>query len=299
MRIAFFGLGNMGNPMAANLIRSGQHDVSVFDLDTSKGEHLVAAGGQWITDIPTTLAQADIIMTSLPGPKQIDAFAFNHEGVFAHAKAGACWLELSTNNMATCQKIVAAAKDNGISYLDAPVSGGDEGARAASLTILVGGEAAVFEHYLPVLELLGKNITHLGPNGAGYAAKIAQVILCYLHTIALSEALMLGVKAGVDTSAMLTIIQNSTGRSYVADRYGPPILNGDYDPSFALGLAIKDMRLAMELAETLEIELPMTGLVTGIYQQACEQYGAEANHLIAVRLLEEASNTELRATKSV
>lgn len=296
MRIAFFGLGNMGNPMAANLISSSQHEVGVFDLDTAKGENLIAAGGQWIDDVPAALAQADIIMTSLPGPKQVGVFAFSPEGVFAHAKTGACWLELSTNNMATCQKILAAANDKGISYLDAPVSGGDEGARAATLTILVGGEKVVFEQYLPVLALLGKTITHLGPSGAGYAAKIAQVILCYLHTVALSEALMLGVKAGVDTSAMLNIIQNSTGRSYVADRYGPPILNGDYDPSFALGLALKDMRLAMELADTLGIKLPMSELVTDIYQQACEHYGTEANHLSAVRLLEESSATPLRAT---
>ena len=106
---------------------------------------------------------------------------------------------------------------------------------------------------------------------------------------------MLGVKAGVDATEMLSIIQNSTGRSYVADRYGPPILNGDYDPSFALGLALKDMRLAMELADTLGIELPMSSMVTEIYKKACDRYGADANHLIAVKLLEEASGTLLRS----
>lgn len=106
---------------------------------------------------------------------------------------------------------------------------------------------------------------------------------------------MLGVKAGVPAADMLNIIQNSTGRSYVADRYGPCMLNGDYDPSFALGLALKDMRLAMELADTLGIELPMSGLVTEIYAKACDHYGKDANHLIAVRLLEEASGTYFQA----
>jgi 3-hydroxyisobutyrate dehydrogenase-like beta-hydroxyacid dehydrogenase len=117
------------------------------------------------------------------------------------------------------------------------------------------------------------------------------VVLCYLHSIALSEALMLGVKAGVSAPEMLDIIQSSTGRSYVADRYGPCMLNGDYDPSFALGLALKDMKLAMELADTLAIDLPMSSLVTMLYTQACDQYGTDSNHLIAVRMLEEARDT--------
>lgn len=294
MRIAFFGLGNMGNPMAANLISCNEYSVTVYDLERSRADNLVELGGHWMEDVAKSLAEADMIMTSLPGPTQIEQFAFNADGLFTHARPGACWLDLSTNNMATCLKITAAAAEKGIHFLDTPVSGGDEGARAGSLTILVGGEQAVFDECLPVLNSIGENITLLGPNGAGYAAKISQVILCYLHSVALSEALMLGVKAGVDATAMLEIIQNSTGRSYVADRYGPPILNGDYDPSFALGLAHKDMRLAKELADTLGIELPMCNLVEDIYQRACDTYGGGQNHLMAVKLLEDASQTPLR-----
>lgn len=292
MCIAFFGLGNMGNPMALNLLKTGRYDIRVFDLDAEKGRNLLDAGAGWIDDIPATLADTDLIMTSLPGPVQIAAFA--EQSVFPHAKTGSTWIDLSTNNLATCQQLLAAATAKGMHFLDAPVSGGDEGARAASLSIYVGGDAAIFEQHREVFTAIGKNINHLGQSGAGYAAKISQVVLCYLHSIALSEALMLGVKAGVNASQMLEIIQNSTGRSYVADRYGPPILNGDYDPSFALGLALKDMRLAMELADTLGIILPMSQLVTDTYQAACDQYGKEANHLIVVKLLEDASGTPLR-----
>ena len=292
MHIAFFGLGNMGNPMALNLLQSGNYRLSVFDLDTEKGANLVEMGAQWIANIPATLAQADLIMTSLPGPPQISAFA--EQSVFPHAKAGITWIDLSTNNLATCHKLLAAATENGMHFLDSPVSGGDEGARAGSLSIYVGGDKAVFSQHAAVYDVIGDNIKHLGKSGAGYAAKISQVILCYLHSIALSEALMLGVKAGVDAAEMLNIIQNSTGSSYVADRYGPPILNGDYDPSFTLGLALKDMKLAMELADTLGITLPMSAQVTATYQQACDTYGADSNHLIAVKLLEDASETPLR-----
>jgi 3-hydroxyisobutyrate dehydrogenase-like beta-hydroxyacid dehydrogenase len=150
---------------------------------------------------------------------------------------------------------------------------------------------------LPVLKVIGEGITHLGPSGAGYSAKIAQVILCYLHSLALSEALMLGIKGGVEASQMLSIIQNSTGKSYVADRYGPAILNGDYDPSFTVGLAHKDMKLAQEMAENLGINLPMCNLTTDTYARAIDQYGFDANHLKAVRLLEEDNQTFLQ-TKS-
>jgi 3-hydroxyisobutyrate dehydrogenase-like beta-hydroxyacid dehydrogenase len=295
MNIAFFGLGVMGDPMAANLITSGQHSVSLFDLDSEKTNKLVKLGGLAITNIGASIAEADIVMTSLPGPKQIDAFAFGDEGVFANAKPGSTWIELSTNNLATCQKMTEAAKQNGVALLDSPVSGGDEGATTGTLTIMVGGDEAAFMQHKPIYDLIGKDIRFLGKSGAGYAAKISQVVLCYLHSIALAEAMMLGVKAGVNATEMLSIIQNSTGRSYVADRYGPPILNGDYDPSFTLGMALKDMKLALELAQTLEIKLPMCDMVTDIYQQACDTFGLDANHLMAVRVLEEDSDTYLRA----
>ncbi len=295
MKVAFFGLGVMGGPMAANIIANKQHSVSVYDLDTNKIKPLTQQGGLAIDQIGTAIAEADVVMSSLPGPKQIESFAFDQDGVFANAKRGSTWIELSTNNLATCQKMAEAASLQGIHLLDSPVSGGDEGAKAGTLTIMVGGDEAVFKQHKPVYDLIAKDIRFLGQSGAGYAAKISQVVLCYLHSIALAEAMMLGVKAGVNAAEMLSIIQNSTGRSYVADRYGPPILNGDYDPSFTLGLALKDMKLALELAQTLEIKLPMCDMVTDIYQQACDAFGLDANHLMAVRILEEHCDTYLRA----
>jgi len=293
MKITFIGVGNMGNPMAANLIRSGEYEVSVFDLDKTKAEDLIALGGDWTTDRAESIAEADLILTSLPGPIQIKAFGEND--LFPNAKSGSTWIDLSTNNLATCQFLLAQANDGGIGFLDSPVSGGDEGARAGTLSMYVGGDQDTFKKHQRVFEILGKEVKHLGESGAGYAAKISQVILCYLHSIALSEALMLGVKGGIKPAEMLNIIQNSTGRSYVADRYGPNILAGDYDPSFELGLALKDMRLAMEMADTLGIELPMSAMVTDTYAKAVKKYGADANHVIAVKLLEEKNDTFLQA----
>jgi len=292
MKIAFFGVGNMGNPMAANLIRCGEFDASVFDLDKAKAEDLIRLGATWITDVGASIAAADVILTSLPGPIQIKAFGENE--VFPNVKVGATWIDLSTNNLATCQTLLEMANSKDISFLDSPVSGGDEGARAGTLSMYVGGDKAAFDKHSRIFEVLGEKIKHLGKSGTGYAAKISQVVLCYLHSVALSEALMLGVKAGIAADEMLEIVQNSTGRSYVANRYGPCILNGDYDPSFELGLALKDMRLTMELAETLGITLPMSQLVMETYTKAVDKYGAESPHVIAVKLLEEANDTYLQ-----
>lgn len=280
--------------MCANLIKKDSHNIVVFDLDESKVNNLEAMGALRASTMQEAIFKSDLILTSLPGPKQVQQVAFDENGIFQNIQTGAAWIDLSTNNLDICGLIVAQAQKQGIEFLDCPVSGGDEGAKAGTLTILVGGDKQVYEKFLSVLEVLGESISWLGKSGAGYSAKISQVVLCYLHSLALSEALMLGIKGGVEASQMLEIIQNSTGKSYVADRYGPPILAGDYDPSFTIGLAHKDMKLAQEMAENLGIQLPMCDLTTSTYARAIDEYGFDANHLKVVRLLEQDNDTYLR-----
>jgi 3-hydroxyisobutyrate dehydrogenase len=295
MKTGFIGLGVMGGPMARNLQSSGQHELIVYDIDRNRCDALREMGARVAESALEVAAQAELVMTSLPGPRQVEAVALGADGMLSRMAAGSAWIDLSTNDLPTAAKIRQAAQGTGVEILDAPVSGGDEGARAGNLAVLVGGDAAVFERYLPVLQIIGERIELLGPHGAGYAAKIAQVVLCYLHSLALSEALVLGVKGGVEPGKMLDIIRNSTGKSYVADRYGPPILAGDYDPSFTVGLAHKDMKLAREMAGSLGIDLPMCNLTTATYARAVEVFGFDANHLKAVRLLEQDNNTFLQA----
>jgi len=294
MNIGFIGLGVMGAPMAANLAGTDGYTVCVFDIEPDRADRLVDQGAIRGDSVSEVVASADIIMTSLPGPGQIDSLAFDDDGLFDNIRSGSIWIDLSTNNLATCKRIEEMARQKKIGFLDCPVSGGDEGARAGNLFVMAGGESQVFERCLPILKIIGDRIDHLGSTGAGYAAKIAQVVLCYLHSLALSEALMLGIKGGVAPPKMLSIIQNSTGRSYVADRYGPSILDGDYDPSFTVGLAHKDMKLARDMADELGISLPMCDLTTETYLNAIDAYGYDANHLKAVRLLEEKNETYLR-----
>lgn len=293
MKIAFIGLGNMGEPMAANLVNAG-FDLNIHDVDRNKAESLVQAGAHWADSIQAAVSEADVVMTSLPSPAIIKQVASAEDGLIAHIREGAIWIELSTNNLDVWRDVRELAASKQVRTLDAPISGGAEGAAAGTLTVLVGGDQATFDECQPIFSAIGKRIDYLGEAGAGYVAKIAQVVLCYLHSVALSEALMLGVKGGVPADKMLAIIQNSTGRSYVADRYGPSILNGDYDPTFELGLALKDMRLTLELAGQVMAELPMCRQVEQMYGQAVDQYGGKAPHLMAVKLLEQANDKPLR-----
>ncbi|MBU3007724.1 NAD(P)-dependent oxidoreductase [Cobetia amphilecti] len=293
MKIAFIGLGNMGEPMAANLVKAG-FDLNIHDVDRNKAESLVQAGAHWADSIQAAVSEADVVMTSLPSPAIIKQVASAEDGLIAHIREGAIWIELSTNNLDVWRDVRELAASKQVRTLDAPISGGAEGAAAGTLTVLVGGDQATFDECQPIFSAIGKRIDYLGEAGAGYVAKIAQVVLCYLHSVALSEALMLGVKGGVPADKMLAIIQNSTGRSYVADRYGPSILNGDYDPTFELGLALKDMRLTLELAGQVMAELPMCRQVEQMYGQAVDQYGGKAPHLMAVKLLEQANDKPLR-----
>ncbi|MER8401112.1 NAD(P)-dependent oxidoreductase [Mesorhizobium sp. M1348] len=302
MRIAFIGLGNMGGPMASNLARAG-YELALFDLDSNKVDAVrstgVTAGNQAIATATTAseaASGANIVFTSLPNPKIIEAVALGEKGIVAALPKGALWIDLSTNNLECERRIRAAAEARGVDFLDAPVSGGIEGAAAGTLMIMVGGDARVFARCKPVLDKIGNRVMHLGPHGAGYVAKIAQVVLCYLNSVALSEALMLGVKGGVPADTMLGIIQGSTGASYVANRYGPAILDGSYDPGFALGLAHKDMALTLELAASVGATLPMCEQVEGVYKKAVDKYGFDQNHLMAVKLLEEQNGTFLRST---
>lgn len=281
-RVAFIGLGNMGAPMARNLIDAG-FQTTVSDLDDAKVKILVDAGGTAASSIAAAVGDADVVFTSLPGPHQVHVVG---EEILPAMPAGAVWIDLSTNDLACARLLRLLAAEHGIDLLDAPVSGGAEGAAAGTLTIMVGGDDATFTRCRPLLGAIGERVELLGPHGAGYVAKIAQVMLCYLNSVCLTEALVLGAKGGVDPAKMLDIIRSSTGRSYVADQYGPEILNGRYDDTFDLGLAAKDLRLAMELAQTVGARLDFTQAVTDLYAKAESSFGFSAPHLMAMQSIE-------------
>ncbi len=288
-RVAVIGLGNIGGGVAANLLRAG-YPVTVVDLDNEKVNALVALGGVANSTAEAAAATADVVFTSLPGPKHIAAVGLGDgrsAGVIATMKPGSIWVELSTNDLETARQLYQPAAEASVSIVDAPVSGGPEGAQAGTLSIYVGANDADFDRIRPLLDVIGTHVTHLGPRGAGIVAKIAQVTLCYTQTITLIEALLLGVKGGVQPEVMLELIQNSAGSSYVAETYGPEILTGTYDASFPIGHAAKDMRLAMSLANSVGADLANMARVAELYERAEATFGAAAPHLLVAQMIEQ------------
>ncbi|MEC8070351.1 MAG: NAD(P)-dependent oxidoreductase, partial [Actinomycetota bacterium] len=237
--IFFLGVGHMGGGMAANLAKAG-FDVLAYDISDDNLVRAVANGCTAAESTAAGAAAADVVMTSLPGPMQISSAAQMNDGLIPNMRPGTVWIDLSTNDLDTARMLAEAAAERGITLIDAPVSGGPEGAAAGTLSVYVGGPEQVVIDLMPVFEAIGANVDHLGPHGAGYVAKIAQVTLCYTQTITFVEALMLGVKGGVAPAKMTELIQKSAGRSYVADVYGPEIVAGTYDESFSIALAAKD-----------------------------------------------------------
>lgn len=282
LRLAFIGLGNMGAPMARNLLGAG-FEVTVTDLDSAKVAALVAHGASAAPNAPAAVADADVVLTSLPGPAQVRAIG---DLIVPAMQVGATWVELSTNDLDCAHHLARLTAARGIDLLDAPVTGGAEGAEAGTLSVLIGGEGAAHARCLPVFAAIGDRYDLLGPQGAGYVTKISQVMLCYLNSVCLTEALLLAAKGGVDPAKMLDIIQRSTGRSYVADRYGPELLNGGYDDTFDLGLAAKDLRLARGLAEQVGAKLAFTADVGRLYDAAEDEFGFDAPHLMAMQRIE-------------
>lgn len=293
-RIAVIGLGNIGGGVARNLAATGHH-LTVVDLDPAKVSDLVAVGAIAGASVAAAAADADVVFTSLPGPKHIVSVGAEIVPVM---RPGAVWVEMSTNDLDTARSLAAMCDAAHVELVDAPVSGGPEGALAGSLSIFVGGDEAAVALIRPLLEVVGDRIDHLGPQGAGIVAKIAQVTLCYTQTVTLIEALILGVKGGVSPSKMLELIQHSAGTSYCATAYGPEILAGTYDASFPLSHAAKDMRLAMEMAGTMGVDLPFTRDVAALYAEAEEIFGSGAAHCLAAQLIERRNDVLLHELPS-
>ena len=285
MQVGFIGLGNMGAPMATNLVTSG-FAVRLFDLDRTRTEAVAALGGEVADDLGACVAGADVVCTSLPGPAEVRHVA---PSLLEALSPGSIWVDLSTNDLACARELQVLGDAAGVELVDAPVTGGAEGAAAATLSVLCGGPSSAVDQVRPVLEAIGARIYHVGGHGAGYVAKIASVSLCYVQSVCLTEALLLGALGGVDAAQLLDIIQHSTGRSYVADRYGPEILDGGYDSTFDLGLADKDLRLALGVADTVGAALPNLLAVAELYRQSLGTHGFDAPHLIAMQTIEQAN----------
>lgn len=266
MKLGFIGVGNMGNPMAMNLIKKG-FPLTVFDMNAEAMKNLVAAGAKGATSAAEAVAQADVVFTSLPGSPEVEPFYLGAGGAIEKAKAGAIFVDLSSVLPTTPKKIEAAAKARGLRFLEAPVSGGVTGARAATLAVMTGGDAAVLEAVRPMLNAIGQNIYHVGPAGSGNTIKAINNMLSTVNACALMEGLAVGLKAGLDMKAMADIIKASSGNSNAIPRVERAFIPRNFEPGFKVALMNKDLDTFHSIAKALNVPVTFSNMAQH-YQQA-------------------------------
>jgi 3-hydroxyisobutyrate dehydrogenase-like beta-hydroxyacid dehydrogenase len=296
MNIGFIGLGNMGSGMAMNLLKHCQNaedNLIVLDINDTALSDIISKGAVHGENVPNLCSQCDVLFTSLPSSKEINLLALGEEGILKNLKIGATWFETSTNELAEWEKVKERAPQH-LTLVDAPVSGGTEGASAGTLSIFLGINEDVLNKFQPLLEVIASKPIRMGPSGFGYVTKLAQLHLNYLTAQGIGETLMIAAKANLNLSTFHSVLMNSCSKSYVVENYIPKVLDGSYDDSFTLGLAEKDIKLIVDLGKHLGVTMPLGEKVMKTYQKATKIYGSEAPHLSVVRLIEEENQKELR-----
>lgn len=253
--VGLIGLGLMGHPMGANLLKAG-HELTVWNRTASRGDDLVAQGAKRAATPREVAAASEVIITIVSDPPAVESVLWGESGVFAGLRRGSVLIESSTVNPGLEKRAAAAAAALGAEFLEAPVTGGTWGAEKGELVFMVGGEASTLKRVEPVLGAMGKRWFHLGPVGAGQTVKLAMNLLLELEVEAFAEALALVTRAGVPGQSLLEVMQSSMGRSPVIDLKGAMMLKGEYKPSFPLRLMHKDLGLALDLANQLGVPLP-------------------------------------------
>jgi 3-hydroxyisobutyrate dehydrogenase len=265
MNIGFIGLGNMGRPMARNLL-SGGFAVTAFARRQEVADEFVRAGGSAAASPRTVAERSDIVITMVSDSADVRSVVTGPEGVLVGARPGMVVIDMSTISPTVTREIAQTAAANGVDYLDAPVSGGVSGAEAGTLSIMVGGEEGVYEKCLPVLRVLGENINHMGGVGMGQTTKLCNQVICVLNIEAACEGLILGAKAGLDLEKLLSVVSAGAAGSWMLSNVAPRMLQRDFEPGFRVGLQQKDLRLALAAADELRVPLPGTSLVNQLFR---------------------------------
>lgn len=297
MKIGFIGLGTMGGGMAANVLKAG-YELVAHDIRREAATPLLENGASWAATPAELAAECDVVLTSLPGPREVEAVALGEGGVLEGMRAGGVYIDMSTSSPTLIRSIAERFADKGASVLDAPVSGGPVGARTGRLAVMVGGDRDVYERVKPALDAIGDRVGYIGGVGSGSIAKLMHNCIGYgLQTI-VAECLTLGVKAGVDAAPLFEAICNgSVGRgSTFANTYPNTYLAGNFDPpSFALRLAHKDVGLALELAREYGVPMSVGSVAYQEMTAALNRGWADKDSRIAMLLQEErAGGVEVR-----
>lgn len=291
--IGFIGLGIMGKPMCRNLMKAG-YSCTVYTRTRARADELIADGATWV-DSPREVAEkSDIIVTIVTDTPDVQQVALGPDGVIEGVREGSVVIDMSTISPSVTQEIADALAEKGVEMLDAPVSGGDTGAIAGTLSIMVGGKEEVFERCLPVFEAMGKNINLIGGNGAGQMTKLCNQVAVSLANLAMAEALLLGAKADLDLEKMLAAISGGAAGSWQLSNLAPRIIKRDFDPGFMVKLQQKDLRLVLGAANEMGLGLPGVSLVHQLFNSIEAAGEGDEGTQALVKSLERMSGVEAK-----
>lgn len=291
--IGFIGLGVMGLPMAKNLVKAG-YDLVVHDINREPVKELVMLGSTEALSPKEVASQSDLLITMLPDSPDVEAVAFGPEGIMEGFRRGSIYVDMSTVSPTVAVKTAEAGAKKGVKVLDAPVSGGDVGARQGTLSIMVGGDEETFNKALPILQVLGKNIVLCGGNGAGQTVKACNQILVAITIAGVAEALVMGAKAGVDPGKVVQVLSGGLARCGILENRGERIVKRDFEPGFRCRLHYKDLRIALAAGQAYGVVLPLTSLVHEMFKQMTLSDRGDLDHSGLITLVEDLSHIQVR-----
>ncbi|MEL1134608.1 NAD(P)-dependent oxidoreductase [Desulfitobacterium sp. THU1] len=269
-KIGFIGTGVMGRSMVKNLLKAG-YSISVYNRTKASAEELFALGAQWVDTVAELAQQSDVIITMVGFPQDVEEVYLSEGGLIPHAKPGSVLIDMTTSSPLLAKKIAEQGKTKGIDILDAPVSGGDVGAKNGTLVIMVGGEAKVFNSIKPIFEAMGKNIILQGPAGAGQYTKMSNQVTIAAGMVGVCEAIAYAQKAGLDPTRVLDSIAGGAAGSWSLSNLGPRMIAGNFEPGFYVKHFIKDMKIALESAREMGLSTPGLELAKSLYERLAAQ----------------------------
>lgn len=291
-RVGFIGLGIMGRGMAHNLLKAG-FELRVWNRTASRADELVQAGAIAANTPAELAAKSDVVIVCVSDTPDVVEVIQGAQGVIQGAQSGTLVIDMSTISPQTTQEIAARLRDKGVHMLDAPVSGGSEGAARGTLSIMVGGDAAQLERAMPLLQAMGKTITHVGSHGSGQTVKLVNQILVVGNALAMSEALLFAQAGGVDLRRAFDAVSQGAAGSWMLSNRGPQILARDWRPGFTIDLQQKDLRLVLAAADQMGVPVLATGLISNLYRTLqARDLGSEGNHAL-IKALEALAGFEV------
>ena len=295
MKVGFIGVGNIGQPMAKQLLNNG-FNVLVNDLDKENTLPLLKAGATWVANPIELVKQCEFLCTCLPGPIQMEQLIIGPDGILNSMNENTIYIDHTTNSFNTVQKVSNLLSKKGVNMLDAPVSGGVEGAKTRDLTLLVGGESKIVKHSMPILNAIGKTVLHVGDIGTGTICKLMHNSASLSMMLTMVQCLTTGVKAGVNASTIVEVFQKcALGRNFdLQVRLPNTLFKGDFDPRFSLKLAYKDLKLAMEIADEFNVPFSIPEICEKEMSQAISRGLDMKDSSIFLTMQEEKAGVEIR-----